>query len=357
MNNRERFLASMNYRSADHPPIFLSGAWDATLDRWHREGLKEGQDLYDYLELEPFRFHIPAVNSVLEPGFEETVLEEHENFVVRINANGVKVRDFKDKSSMPEFLEYPIRSAADLEWLEKRFDPENPARRKKDWAEKARKAQAEGAVLLANGGMFFGFLNEHMGTETLLFRYFDEPELIHRINELQSRAVLEAMKAMEEENLRIDVIGYHEDMAYKNGSMISPDLFREFMSPYYKKTFEQSEKMEVRLHFMDSDGNIEELIPLWAETGIRIMSPMEVAASMDPVRLRKKFGRELRMVGGFDKRILASTPAEISREFLRLSPVIEEGGYLVGCDHGVPPDVSLSNYVHFIRELKKTYGM
>lgn len=357
MNNRERFFATMNYQSADHPPIFLSGPWEATLERWHREGLKEGQNLYDYFGLDPFQFHIPAVNSVLEPGFEEVVLEEHDDFVIRINHNGVKVRDFKDKSSMPEFLEYPIRSAADLEWLEKKFDPENPARKKKDWVENARKAQAEGAVLLANGGMFFGFLNEHMGTETLLLEYYDEPELIHRINELQCRAVLGAMKAMEEEKLQIDVIGYHEDMAYKNGSMISPDLFREFMSPYYRRVSEQSDKMGVRHHLMDSDGNIEELIPLWAETGIMIMSPMEVAASMDPVRMRKKFGRELRMIGGFDKRILASTPAEVSRELLRLSPVIEEGGYLPGCDHGVPPDVSLSNYAHFIHELKKLYGM
>lgn len=357
MNNRERFLATMDYGSADHPPVFLSSPWDATLERWHREGLKEGQSLYDYLELEPFRFHIPEVNSVLEPAFEEIVLEEHDNFDIRIDHNGVKVRNFKDKSSMPEFLEYPVKGPADLEWLERKFDPENPARKKKGWVEKARKAQSEGAVLLANGGMFFAFLNEHMGTEALLLEYYDEPELIRRINELQCRAVLGAMKAMEEEKLQIDVIGYHEDMAYKNGSMISPDLFREFMSPFYRRVSEQSGKMGVRHHLMDSDGNIEELIPLWAETGIRIMSPMEVAASMEPVRMRKKFGRDLRMIGGFDKRILASSPAEISRELLRLSPVIEDGGYMIGCDHGVPPDVPLSNYAHFIKELKKIYGM
>ena len=357
MNNRERFLAAMDYKSVDHPPIFLSGGWDATYSRWYQEGLKEGQSLYDYFELEPFAFHIPAINSVLEPGFEETLLEEHEDYVIQINSNGVKVRNFKDKSSMPEFLEYPIRGEADLEWLEDQFNPENPDRRKADWAEKARKAQTEGAVLLANGGMFFGFLNEHIGTETLLLWYYDKPELIHRISELQSNALLAAMKAMEAENLQIDVIGYHEDMAFKNGPLISPDMFREFMMPYYQKTLAQASKMGVKHHCMDSDGNIEELIPLWAEADVKIMSPMEVAASMDPVRLRKKFGRELRMIGGFDKRILASTPAEISRELLRLAPVIEDGGYLAGCDHGVPPDVPFSNYIHFVNELKKVYGI
>lgn len=78
---------------------------------------------------------------------------------------------------------------------------------------------------------------------------------------------------------------------------------------------------------------------------------------MDVVDLRRRYGRELRMMGGFDKRILAGAKAGIRREFDRLAPVIEEGGYILGCDHGVPHDVPFENYSYLVELLKGLYGM
>jgi uroporphyrinogen decarboxylase len=63
------------------------------------------------------------------------------------------------------------------------------------------------------------------------------------------------------------------------------------------------------------------------------------------------------MMGGFDKRILAGPKAGIRRELARLAPVIEEGGYLPGCDHGVPHDVPLENYAYLVDLLKGLYGI
>ena len=356
MNNRERFLATFEYKPVDHPPLMLAGGW-TDYAHWHREGLKPGQSLYDYFEVEPYDLYGIEINSIMEPPFEEKILEETEKFVVKIDRHGAKVRNFKDGSSMPEFLEYPIKGKDDLAWLRRRFDPENPARATPGWAEAARKRRAEGAVVLAHGGMYFAFLNEQAGTENLLVWYYDQPELIHEVNELQCEACLAALGMAEKEKLSLECVGYHEDMAYKTASLISPAMFREFMTPYYRRIVEQASRMGVQHHYMDSDGNIEELIPLWLELGICIMSPMEIAAGMDPVRLRGKFGRDLRMIGGFDKRILASTPAAITKEMLRLTPLIEEGGFIVSCDHSVPPDVSLSNYGHWVGEVKRAYGI
>ena len=73
--------------------------------------------------------------------------------------------------------------------------------------------------------------------------------------------------------------------------------------------------------------------------------------------MRHKFGRELRMSGGFDKRILATGKKEIRRELERIRPVIEDGGYTPAIDHGMPPNVSFENACYYVRCLKGIFGM
>lgn len=74
---------------------------------------------------------------------------------------------------------------------------------------------------------------------------------------------------------------------------------------------------------------------------------------MDPVALRRTFGKSLRMLGGFDKRLVAQGQSAIDAEFRRLQPVIEEGGYLQAIDHSVSADISWDNYRHFVDALRK----
>lgn len=357
MTYRERFLKTMRYESVDHPPLVVPGPWPAALRRWETEGLPKGVNLYDYFGLPRLQTVHLKMETILFPPFEEKILEETGEYVVKINRNGVKERNFRDGSSMPEFLEYPVKGRESLGWLLEKLNPDTPGRIASDWIEHAQKARQDGAVLLLNGGMYFAFFNEYMGTETLLTTYFDDPEFIHEVNELLCTLCERAIKESLLGGIKVDFIGYHEDMAYKNGSMISPDMFREFMTPYYKRIADIVRPSGIDLQMLDSDGNIWELIPLWLEHGINILCPMEVAAGMDVVALRRKFGRELRMTGGFDKRILAAGKKEIRTELERIRPVIEDGGYIPTIDHGTPPDVSFENASYYVQSLKEIYGI
>jgi len=204
--------------------------------------------------------------------------------------------------------------------------------------------------------MYFAFLNEHMGTEPLMYAYGDHPHFIHAVNELLCSLCENALTTALP-HVPLDYVGYHEDMAYRNGSMIAPAMFREFMTPYYRRVTAIAAAHNIDLHVMDSDGDIRELIPLWLDCGINVVTPVEAAAGMDVVELRRRFGRDLRMMGGFDKRILAGPQAGIRREFDRIAPVIAEGGYLPACDHGVPHDVPFANYTYLVELLKGLYGM
>jgi uroporphyrinogen decarboxylase len=84
------------------------------------------------------------------------------------------------------------------------------------------------------------------------------------------------------------------------------------------------------------------------DAGIDVVWPLERSANQDPVRLRKTFGRSLRLWGGVDKRILALGPTAIDRHLSTLAPLIEQGGYIPTVDHTVPPDVSWSNFEYYM---------
>ncbi len=62
------------------------------------------------------------------------------------------------------------------------------------------------------------------------------------------------------------------------------------------------------------------------------------------------------MMGGFSKRILAHSQEAIEQEVVRLLPLVEEGGYIGFCDHRVPPDVPLENYLFYLETARKVWG-
>jgi uroporphyrinogen decarboxylase len=102
---------------------------------------------------------------------------------------------------------------------------------------------------------------------------------------------------------------------------------------------------------LDSDGNIYSLIPIWLDAGINVLYPFEVQAGMDVVKVRKEFGKELRMWGGIDKRALAQSREAIDAELRRVEPLVKEGGYIPCLDHSIPPDVPYENYLYYAEKL------
>ena len=108
---------------------------------------------------------------------------------------------------------------------------------------------------------------------------------------------------------------------------------------------------------MDSDGYVEELIPIWIDAGMNACEPMEVAAGNDIVRYREKFGKQMAYIGGIDKRALARGGDEMRKEVMRVvPPLLKDGGFIPSCDHGVPSDVSYRDFIEYTRLLAQMTG-
>jgi uroporphyrinogen decarboxylase len=108
---------------------------------------------------------------------------------------------------------------------------------------------------------------------------------------------------------------------------------------------------------IDSDGYIAELLPIWVEVGVNCARPMEVAAHNDTVAYRKQYGTKMAFMQGIDKRAIAAGGDTMRQEVLRVvPPLMEEGGHILGVDHGIPPDISWPNMVEFVRLLAELTG-
>ena len=106
-----------------------------------------------------------------------------------------------------------------------------------------------------------------------------------------------------------------------------------------------------------TDGNIDQLIPLWLEAGINLFWPLECAAGMDPVALRKLYGKDIILAGGLDKRELMRDKESLRREVMAKVPyLVESGPYFPGPDHLVPIDMPYENFCYYIQLLREIRG-
>jgi len=355
MNPHERFLACMRFEPVDRVPLWEWGPWTSTLRRWQQETLGEGRLPPQFVECDPRE--LCGVDMWMLPRYEQVVVAEDEETITVVSDRGVLTRTFKnlDITSMPDYLEYPIKTPDDWEALKNRYDPAAPARFPEDWPERCARWRREGAVVEIKGSRspsLFGFVRELLGPERVLYAFHDQPAMIHDMMEFNTEFLLDLWPRLLDE-APVTTVMIWEDMCYRNGPLISPAMFREFMLPRYKRLTGFLRSRGVDRIYVDCDGNIEELIPLWLEAGIEGMFPMEVAAGMDVNKTRREYGRDLFMIGGIDKRVLARDRDAIDRELERTLPLAEAGGYIPMLDHGIPHDVPYENFVYYWQRKKE----
>jgi hypothetical protein len=152
--------------------------------------------------------------------------------------------------------------------------------------------------------------------------------------------------------VQVDVIHIWEDMCGRQGPLISPRHWEEFMGPCYRRIREFARAHGIRLISVDTDGQPELIIPPMMANGVNYLLPFEVAAGCDVNGLRCRYPG-LAMMGGIDKRALAQDRAAIDRELERVRPAVGSGRYIPELDHLVPDDVSWDNYCYYARRLKE----
>jgi hypothetical protein len=353
----DRFVRFMTGETVDRSPLFEDGPWAVTFDEWKTQGMGsvERAPYLDECDL----FDRTFTDLWMLPRYEEKVLAEDERSVTKITDRGEVQMLLKPiGQGMPLHLSYPVKDRADWEALKPRFAPDSGNRMGDAWEQRKQGWLESGATVIFQGPRspsLFGFVRELMGPEKTLYAFYDEPELVHDMMETSTELALVMLKRVLDA-FPLQVLWLWEDMAYKSGSLISPKLFREFMSLRYRRICDYALSRGVKVIMVDSDGDVSQLIPLWLDAGLTGVYPLEVQAGMDVARVMREYpGIMLR--GGCDKRALAQGRKEIDEELKRTLPLVEKGRYLHALDHAVPPDVSWANMVYYWQQKKRMLGV
>jgi uroporphyrinogen decarboxylase len=257
---------------------------------------------------------------------------------------------------MPQFLKFPVETRQEFhQFWQERMQPDLNQRIGPDWQAQLRRWRAEPlplGVISDRWGGFFGPLRNLVGVQKLCMLFYDDPSFLEEMMEANADFII-AMMSQILNVIEIDAFIFWEDMGYKAGPLVSPRMARRYMLPRYRRVVDFLRRRGVQYIGLDSDGQIDPLIPIWMEAGLNFLYPFEVQAGMDVLAVRRKYGKELRIWGGVDKRALASGPAAIEAELARVRPLIHEGGYIPHTDHSCPPDISFENYGYYLRRLQE----
>jgi uroporphyrinogen decarboxylase len=301
------------------------------------------------------------------PTFEEKVLEHRDGHYIVQDWMGAitEISDQYDYTyirTAKDFVtrkwhRFPVQTRRDWEErIEWRYDPRHPERFPADFeARCAALRERDYALRLTVNGPFWQ-LREWCGLENLCLLLVDDPGFVQEMVDFWADFVLQTLEPILAQ-VAPDFVQVAEDMAYKMHSMISPAMARRFLLPVWKRWGDAIKAGGCPIVSMDSDGYMAELMPLWIEAGFNCCFPVEVAAGNDIVAYRREYGKRMAYLGGLDKRALAAGGETMRAELLRVVPtLLEEGGFIPGCDHGVPPDISWPNFVEYTRLLAQLTG-
>ncbi len=370
MNDLERFKAIVNFEKPDYIPIFgfpgapgvSSGAMKKTHDRLVETGMPEniggcfqpGKDP-DIASWQKYWGTTGPIGIDFFPGepakgvkSEKRIVGEYEIIEDETGAITRQVIDNDITYSMPEFIRYPVRDRKSWEFFKDRFTPG------KRWSfdridkECLRFDSRTKPLAIGAGSTWGGCLRSVLGPELACTILYDEPGFAEEILQWHYWKIRHYIFPIIE-RLKPEIVYCGEDICYKSGMLISPEMFRKFCSPYYKELYSLCKDCNVDLLAIDTDGNIMEFTDIVNETGVNGLFPCEVKAGNDLFLLRKKYPHFI-FFGWLEKEVLnQGNDHLIKKEIMKKVPVlIEKGGYFPNADHGIQPEVTFENLCKFL---------
>ena len=347
---RDEYLDYMTFKRNEqtlYTEIF--GPLIGLKEEWEEQGATEQEldcSAYDYRA--PLIHNLEINTRFLMPP--DRIISEDDKLLLFEDGLGRTMRLDKGYSTLALPENYPVKNMEDWEKI-KPFCIFDEKRFSEGWLENAIAARNAGyAVRISMPGGYDG-PRQLMGEEEICYAFYDHPELIHDILNTFAETCIRIFEIVTHK-IQIDILNVHEDMAGKSGSMMSPDMIREFVKPYYLRCWNFLKEKGCRLFEQDSDGNMNSVINAFLESGINCMYPMEPGSGMDIVEIRKKYGDKLAFYGGIDKYKLRGSKADIEAELeYKIPPIVKTGACMFALDHRIPNGVPLENYKFYMKKM------
>jgi hypothetical protein len=235
-------------------------------------------------------------------------------------------------------------------------------------------ASSDRAIMAGIGGLGFGdialvpapFLKHPKGIRDITEWYIStatRQDYIHKIFSYQCEIALENLKKF------YSVVGDAVDIFFvcgtdfgtQDSSFCSPETFDSLYGPYYKKINNWIHENTTWKTFKHSCGAVEPFMSHFIDCGFDIINPVQTsAASMEPAKLKQRYGDKLVFWGGgvdTQKTLPFATPEDVRTEVLQRCEVFSKnGGFVFNAVHNVQANVPLENIVAMIDAVKEFNG-
>ncbi len=362
LTSRERFLRTMHYQQVDYISHLEFGYWDELKEDWMRQGhlpasmRQPDGSIPDYLVEMYFGVEqfagVGARIGTLPLRSIEIVEETATTRTYRDGLGVLSQVQTQGSHTIPHFLEFPISDRATWQAFRDEFlDIEHPARAltAQDLAQMEQLSRTSTHTVSVWYGSFIGWVRDWTGFQNLAYLSVDDPDLVEEMVAHLAQMTLRLLPPVLE-RCQVDVGSGWEDICFNSGPILSPRFFAERIMPRVAQVVKMLRQHGVDIIYTDCDGNILKLIPQWLAIGQNAVFPLEVNPGNDPVQLKREYGRDLLIRGGFNKFALHEGREGVLRELKRIEPAVLAGGFAPGVDHRCPGEVPWDTYCYYIWE-------
>ena len=370
MTNRERALNILHYKPVDRMPAVHFGYWSELLTEWAEQGKipkelavggnKDGSErdrALDRLIGWDFNWSCTRGGKMgLLPAFERKVLEVLPDGSKRVqNGHGIIERIKPGVVSIPSEDDYLLKDREAFEELYKPKMQFAAERVLEDYFKSFNETREMDLPVGLKLGSVLGDIRNMTSVIGMSYLMYDEDEdlfadIVDTYAEMQYK-VVEAILAT---GAKFDFGHYWEDICFKNGPLLSPDMFDELCAKHYRKRNELCHRYGIDLISLDCDGVTEKLLPTWFENGVNVMFPIEIGVWGDQFEAaRKKFGEGMLGVGGMDKTALRKDKAAVDKEIERMTRLASMGGFLPCPDHRLMPGTKFELVQYYAEKIKE----
>ena len=358
MTDRERFNNQMRYKPFDRCFNMEFGYWEENFTQWEdfaRNNIKTNEDADIFFNFD----RIACVSgSWMSPPFEEKVVSETKDKKIIINSDGLMAEVPMDgHGTIPHYIKSSITRPDDWKKCkEEHFSLDHPSRKVDVDAMKREHPPDRTYPLGVSCGSMIGKVRDLLTVEGLAYATYDYPNMAEDMVETSCR-IAEHYLDQVLGHIDFDYAAGWEDICFRSGPLVSVDFFNNVVVPRYKRIHEKLKAQGIDIWYTDCDGDVRPIMKGLLEGGINCLFPFEVNSCAHPAALFNEYGKELRIMGGFDKIEMAKGPEAIKSYMETLIPLVERGGYIPFCDHRCPPNVKYEDYIYYLDLKEEMFGM
>ncbi len=359
LSDRERFNRQMHYLPVDRCFNMEFGYWEENFELWplfKKHGVRRNAEADIFFNFD--RIASAGGRLWLDPPFESKVVEVRGNTQVLRNSDGLLAEVARDgHSSIPHYIGASVVTPDDWRRCKaERLNVGHPCRRIDVEALRQAHPADRDYPLGVDCGSLIGKIRDMLTFEGLAYACCDYPAMVEDMVETCCQLVEVALDQVLGK-IDFDYACGWEDICYKNGPIVSLDFFNRVVVPRYRRIGDKLHSHGIDLWYTDCDGDVRPLLPGLLAAGINCLFPYEVNSCVHPAALLRKYGRDLRIMGGIDKMELKRGRAAIKAYLESVAPLVERGGYIPFCDHRCPPDVDPDDYLFYLDLKERMFGM